>query len=224
MARRRGRPPSAARAASGSHSDHATASRGAATEDGMSVRGGGGVRSLGRRGGRGRGRRSATPAPPSSRVLGGHSDGMALEFVMELHSIPRVHLHLPRPFARAMEAAKPPILWLKPYGCSHGTMQVHTEYRKRRSMLLERGWKAFARARSLEDGHILCFKLVEDNMLSVKFYGCSGACFGCCEESSSGAECPSSSERDEENSGDTGALGTSGSRLSRSEYESPSSD
>ncbi|KAE8795328.1 hypothetical protein D1007_29825 [Hordeum vulgare] len=41
-------------------------------------------------------------------------------------------------------------------------------------MLLGRGWKAFARAHNLEDGHILRFKLAKDNMLSVKFYGRSG--------------------------------------------------
>ncbi|KAE8766542.1 l-ascorbate oxidase-like protein [Hordeum vulgare] len=137
---------------------------------------------------------------------------MALEFVVELHGVPQGHLHLPRPFARAMQAAKPPVLWLNAYGCSHDAMEVHTEYPKRRSMLLGRGWKAFARARSLEDGHILRFKLAEDNMLSVKYYERSGVRLGCCKESSSGAECPSSSDSDEENSSDSGALGTLGSR------------
>ncbi|KAE8771765.1 glutathione transferase GST 23-like [Hordeum vulgare] len=73
-----------------------------------------------------------------------------------------------------MEAAKPPVLWLRAYDCSHGAMQVHMEYTKRRSMLLGRGWKAFSRAHNLEDWHVLCFKLAEDDMLSVKFYGRSG--------------------------------------------------
>ncbi|KAE8794078.1 L-ascorbate oxidase-like protein [Hordeum vulgare] len=103
-------------------------------------------------------------------------------------------------------------------------MQVHVEYPKRRSMLIGRGWKAFAQAHSLEDGHVLRFKLAEDNMLSVQFYGCSGVRLGCCEESSSGAECPSSSYSDEEDSGGSGALGRSGSRGVKSEYDSPSSD
>ncbi|KAE8788451.1 L-ascorbate oxidase-like protein [Hordeum vulgare] len=123
-----------------------------------------------------------------------------------------------------MEAAKLPILWLRAYGCSHGAMQVHVNYPKRRSMLLGRGWKAFARAHSLEDRHIPRFKLAEDNMLSVKFYGRSGVRLGCCEESSSGAECPSSSDSDEEDNNDTGSLGRSGSRGVKSEYDSPSSD
>ncbi|KAE8811996.1 l-ascorbate oxidase-like protein [Hordeum vulgare] len=147
-----------------------------------------------------------------------------LEFVEELHSVSRGHLHLPRPFASAMEAAKQPVLWLRVYGCSHGTMQVHMEYPKRRSMLLGRSWQAFARTNSLEDGHILRFKLAEDNMLSVKFYGHSGVLLGCCEESSSGAECLSSSNGDEEDSGGSGALGRSGSRGVKSEDDSPSSN
>ncbi|KAE8798983.1 L-ascorbate oxidase-like protein [Hordeum vulgare] len=103
-------------------------------------------------------------------------------------------------------------------------MQVHVEYPKRHSMLLGRGWKAFARAHGLEDGHILRFKLVEDNMLSVKFYGHSGVRVGCCEDNSNGVECPSSSDSDEEDSGNSGTHGKSGSRGVRSEYDSPSSD
>ncbi|KAE8812604.1 L-ascorbate oxidase-like protein [Hordeum vulgare] len=133
-------------------------------------------------------------------------------------------MHLPRPFARAMEAAKPLVLWLRVYGCSHGAMQVHVEYPKCHSMLLGRGWKAFSRAHIIEDGHVLRFKLAEDNMLSVKFYGCSGVRLGCCKESSSGAECPSSSDSDKEDSSSSGALGRSGSRGFKSEYDTPSSN
>ncbi|KAE8806282.1 L-ascorbate oxidase-like protein [Hordeum vulgare] len=103
-------------------------------------------------------------------------------------------------------------------------MQVHVEYSKHRSMLLRWDWKAFAHAHSLGDGHILRFKLAEDNMLSVNFYGRSGVCLGCCEESSSGANCPSSSDSNEEDSGGSGALGRSGSRGVKLEYDSPSSD
>ncbi|KAE8800165.1 l-ascorbate oxidase-like protein [Hordeum vulgare] len=123
-----------------------------------------------------------------------------------------------------MEAAKPPVLWLRACGCSHGAMQARVEYSKRHSMLLGRGWKAFARAHSFEDGHILCFKLAEVNMLSVKFYGRTGVRLGCCEEGSSDAECPSSSNSDKGDIGDSGALGGSGSQGVKSEYDSPSSD
>ncbi|KAE8805625.1 L-ascorbate oxidase-like protein [Hordeum vulgare] len=123
-----------------------------------------------------------------------------------------------------MEAARPPLNWLRAHGCSHGAMQASVEYPKRHSMLLGMGWKAFARAHSLEDGHILHFKLAEQNMPSVKFYGRSGVRLGCCEESSSRSDCPSSSDSDEEESGGSGALGWSGSRGVRSEYDSPGSD
>ncbi|KAE8790533.1 L-ascorbate oxidase-like protein [Hordeum vulgare] len=123
-----------------------------------------------------------------------------------------------------MEAAKPPVLRLRAYDCSHDAMQVHVEYPKRRSMLLGRGWKAFSRAHGLEDGHVLRFKLADDNMLSVKFYGRSGVRLGCCKESLSGAECHSSSDNDEEDIGGSGALRRAGSRGLKSEYDSPSSD
>ncbi|KAE8812857.1 l-ascorbate oxidase-like protein [Hordeum vulgare] len=123
-----------------------------------------------------------------------------------------------------MEAAKPPVLWLRAYGCSHGAMQVHVEYPKRRSMYLGQGWKAFARAHNLEDRNVLRFKLVEDNMLSVKFYGRSGVCLGCCKERSSGAECPSSSDSYEDDNSGGGALGWSGSQGVKSEHVILSSD
>ncbi|KAE8766543.1 l-ascorbate oxidase-like protein [Hordeum vulgare] len=132
--------------ASGSHSDHATTSGGAAAEVSTSVSGGGRARSRSHRGGRGRGRQSAGAAPPSSPVLGRHSHGTVLEFVVELYGVLQGHLHLPRPFARVMEATKPPVLWLHAYGCSHDAMEVQAKYLKRRSMLLGRGWIAFTRA------------------------------------------------------------------------------
>ncbi|KAE8775617.1 L-ascorbate oxidase-like protein [Hordeum vulgare] len=103
-------------------------------------------------------------------------------------------------------------------------MQARVEYPKRHSMLLGRDWKAFARAHSLEDGHILRFKLAEENMLSVKFYGRTHVRLGCRKEGSICAECPSSSNSDEGDSGGSGALGRSGSRGVKSEYDSPSSD
>ncbi|KAE8804626.1 L-ascorbate oxidase-like protein [Hordeum vulgare] len=103
-------------------------------------------------------------------------------------------------------------------------MQVHVEYLKDRSMLLGRGWKAFARAHSIEDRDVLRFKLAEDEMLSIKFYGRSGMRLGCCEESSSGTECPSSSDSDEEDIGGGGTLGGLGSRGVKSEHDTPSSN
>ncbi|KAE8787390.1 l-ascorbate oxidase-like protein [Hordeum vulgare] len=99
-----------------------------------------------------------------------------------------------------MEVDRPPVFWLRAHGCSHGAMQMHVEYPKPHSMLLGRGWKAFSRPHGLEDGYVLRFKLMEDRMLVIKFYGRSGVRLGYCEESSTGAECPSSSDSDEEDS------------------------
>ncbi|KAE8789462.1 L-ascorbate oxidase-like protein [Hordeum vulgare] len=123
-----------------------------------------------------------------------------------------------------MEVDKPPVLWLRAHGCSHGAMQAYVEYPKRHTMLLGRGWKAFARAHGLEDGHVLRFKMMEADMLSVKFYGRSDARLGCCEESLSDAECSSSSDSDEEESDGNGGGDGSGSQGVKSEYDAPSSD
>ncbi|KAE8820511.1 l-ascorbate oxidase-like protein [Hordeum vulgare] len=165
-----------------------------------------------------------SPQALASPSWGGQSDGLALEFFVELHGVPRGYLHLPRPFVREKEVAKTPVLWLRAYGCSHGAMHVHMVYPKRHSMLLGRCWKAFARAHSLEDGHVLRFKLAEDNMLSIKFYGCSLVRLGCCEESLSSVECSSSIDNNEKDSGGGGALGRSGSRGVKLEHDTPSSN
>ncbi|KAE8791554.1 L-ascorbate oxidase-like protein [Hordeum vulgare] len=72
-------------------------------------------------------------------------------------------------------------------------------------MLLRHGWNTFARAHNFMAGHVLRFKLVETDMLSIKIYGNSGARLGCCEESLSDAESSSSSDSDEEDSADGGS-------------------
>ena len=65
-------------------------------------------------------------------------------------------------------------------------------------MLLRHGWKTFARAHGLTEGHILHFKLMEADLLSVKVFGRSGIRLGCCAESSTDAESSSSSGSEEE--------------------------
>ena len=67
-------------------------------------------------------------------------------------------------------------------------------------MLLRRGWKTFARAHYLRKGHVLCFKLAESDLLSVKVFGRSGHRLGCCAESLTDGESSSSGESDEEDS------------------------
>ncbi|KAE8786645.1 L-ascorbate oxidase-like protein [Hordeum vulgare] len=123
-----------------------------------------------------------------------------------------------------MVVDKPPVLWLRAHGCSHDAMRADVEYPKRHTMLLGRGWMAFAHAHGLEDGHVLPFKMVESDMLSVKFYGRSGARLSCCKESSSGAECSTSSDNDEEDSDGDDSGDGSGSWGVKPEYDAPSSD
>ena len=46
------------------------------------------------------------------------------------------------------------------------------------------------------EGHVLCFKLAESDLLSVKVFGRSGHRLGCCAESSTDDESSSSSDSD----------------------------
>ena len=85
--------------------------------------------------------------------------------------------------------------------CCHGDMWVNTGFPAPQVMLLRRGWKTFARAHCLMDGHVLCFKLAESDLLSVKVFGRSGIRLGCCTESSNDDESSSSSDSDEEDTG-----------------------
>src|SRR5215216_2282417 len=68
-------------------------------------------------------------------------------------------------------------------GCGNGDMWVDVDFPAPHNMYLRRGWKTFARAHSLSKGHVLQFKLMESGLLSVKVFGCSEACLGCCVES-----------------------------------------
>ncbi|KAE8810762.1 l-ascorbate oxidase-like protein [Hordeum vulgare] len=131
---------------------------------------------------------SDPPLMTSAPLLSGHTEGTALEFVVGLRSTPHICLGLPRPFAKVMEVDKPQGVWLHIHGCRNGAVYAGVEYPAPRVMFLRRGWKTFARAHNFMAGHVLCFKLVEADMFSVKIYGHLGGRLGCCEESSSGAE------------------------------------
>ena len=121
-----------------------------------------------------------------------------LEFVVGLRGPPRSHLCLPEPFARVLEVDQPPSLRLHMRGCCNGDMWVNVEFPAPHVMLLHRGWKTFAHAHCLMKGHILWFKLVEADLLSIKVFGRSGIRLGYCAESSTDDESSSSSNSDEE--------------------------
>ncbi|KAE8776613.1 l-ascorbate oxidase-like protein [Hordeum vulgare] len=88
------------------------------------------------------------------------------------------------------------------HGCGNGAMPVVAERTGPWTLFLDRGWKSFARSHNLWDRHVLRFKKVAQNTLSVKLYGSSGARLGCCEQSSSGTESLSSRENSEERTDD----------------------
>ena len=65
-------------------------------------------------------------------------------------------------------------------------------------MYLRHGWKTFARIHSLTAGLVLYLKLMENGLLSVKFFGDFGTRLKCHVESPSDDEDSSSSGSDEE--------------------------
>ncbi|KAE8811119.1 l-ascorbate oxidase-like protein [Hordeum vulgare] len=130
----------------------------------------------------------------------------------------------PNACAKAMEKEKPPMLWLRLHGCGNGTVPVAVEHARPLLMFLGRGWKSFSRAHNLLDGHVLRFKMMADNLLSVKLYGSSGARLGYCEESSSGTDSPSSSWGDEEGSDGSDSGDRSDPRWVKPVYEDLTSD
>ncbi|KAE8806595.1 l-ascorbate oxidase-like protein [Hordeum vulgare] len=100
----------------------------------------------------------------------------------------RTQLQLPIAFAKVMRKEKPPMLRLRVHGCCNGAVPVTVEQPGPRLLFLGRGWKSFARAHNLWNGHVLRFNMMADNLLSVKIYWSSGVRLGCCEETSSGTD------------------------------------
>ena len=100
-----------------------------------------------------------------------------------------------------MEDDQPLGLWLRMSGCCNDVVWVDVQFLAPHAMLLRHGWRTFAGTHYLADGHVLRFKLVEQDMLPVKVFGHVGAHLGCCKESSSDDKSSSSSDSDEEDTG-----------------------
>ncbi|KAE8781317.1 L-ascorbate oxidase-like protein [Hordeum vulgare] len=101
------------------------------------------------------------------------------------------------------------MLQLQVHGCGNGTVPETVVQPGPRLLFLVCGWKSFARAHNLWDGHVLRFKMMAYNLLSINIYGSSGARLGCCEESSSRTDSTSSRESDEDGSdGSDGSFGS----------------
>ena len=98
------------------------------------------------------------------------------------------------------EVEQPDTLNLRMRGCGISGTRVHVEFPAPGVMYLGRGWKSFARIHSLMEGFTVHCKLMEDDLLSVKVFGCFGTRAKCCVDSSSDSEGSSSSESDQEES------------------------
>ncbi|KAE8806135.1 l-ascorbate oxidase-like protein [Hordeum vulgare] len=92
------------------------------------------------------------------------------------------------------------MLRLQVHGCGNGAVPVTVKKLGPRLLFLSHGWRGFTHSHNLCDGHVRCFKLMVDNLLSIKIYGSSGARLGFCEESPSGTDIPSSRESNEDRS------------------------
>ncbi|KAM3273714.1 hypothetical protein ACQJBY_043109 [Aegilops geniculata] len=141
----------------------------------------------------------------------GHVGDQPREFIIRLYKPLCGHLRLPTPFSWEMELEHPHVLRLHMRGCGNGDMWVDVDFPAPHVMYLRCSWKTFARAHGFLEGHVLQFKLMESGLLSVKIFGHSGGCLGCCAESSIDDESSSSSESDEEDSdGDDDGSGQEG--------------
>ncbi|KAE8795379.1 l-ascorbate oxidase-like protein [Hordeum vulgare] len=116
------------------------------------------------------------------------------------------------------------MLWLRVHGCGNGAVSVAVEHPGPRLLFLGCGWKSFARAHNLSDWHVHRFKMAVDKLLSIKLYGSLGARLGCCEESSSGTDNPSSSGDGEEGSDDSDSGDESDPRQVKPAYEDLTTD
>ena len=106
-----------------------------------------------------------------------------------------------------MESDPPETLRLQMTGCGISGTRVSVVSPAPGVMYFDRGWKTFARIHSLTAGFTLHFKLMEADFLSVKVFGSSGSCLGCCAKSSTNDESSTSSDSDEEDSdGDDDAV------------------
>ena len=85
----------------------------------------------------------------------GHVGDQPREFFIRLYKPVCGHLRLPTPFAREMELDPPQALRLHMRGCGNGSMRVDVDFPAPHVMLFPRGWKTFAHAHSLSEGHIL---------------------------------------------------------------------
>ncbi|KAE8785256.1 heat shock cognate 70 kda protein 1 [Hordeum vulgare] len=86
-----------------------------------------------------------------------------------------------------MEDFAPLDLWLQIDGCCNGPSWVVTEFNFLGFLFLRHGWKSFALAQGMRDGHILHLKFDRATTLFVMVFESVGGRVGCCTEDSSGS-------------------------------------
>ncbi|KAE8783757.1 hypothetical protein D1007_42736 [Hordeum vulgare] len=91
-----------------------------------------------------------------------------------------------------MEEHAPVGLWQQPHDCCNGPTWVATEFNSLGFMFWRYGWKSFALAQGLQEGHILHFKFDEATTLFMKaFRSVGGRVDWCMQGDSSGRSRPS---------------------------------
>ena len=70
-----------------------------------------------------------------------------------------------------MEEEAPRALRLHMRDCGNDIMWADVDFPRPHVMYLRQGWKTFVHAHSLTEGHVLYFKLMESDLLSVKVFG-----------------------------------------------------
>ena len=83
-------------------------------------------------------------------------------------------------------------------GCPNGPSWVVAEYAPDDTILLSKGWKAFARSRHLSKGQFLAFRFDGDQTLLVKIYRAASGRIECCTESENSGHSSSFFDKDED--------------------------
>ncbi|XP_073358041.1 uncharacterized protein [Aegilops tauschii subsp. strangulata] len=98
---------------------------------------------------------------------------------------PRTLLQLPDSFTEELVADAPLGLWLQLDSCCKESSWVAAEFTPSGYMCLTRGWKLFAHAYGVKEGHTLHFKFDGAATLFVKIFRAAGDRLECCMESDS---------------------------------------
>lgn len=123
--------------------------------------------------------------------------------MVHVHRDPCTWLRLPDAFAGEMVKHALLGLWRQPNGCCNGSSWVATDFSSLPPdfMFMRRGWKPFARARGLMEGHTLLFKYGGAATLFMKIFGTAGYRMGSCMESDSSGSSGGSSGSSSTSSG-----------------------